>query len=113
MATLLGHLPVLHLLTYVLDASTPSVIDEIAKFLALFRNFMKTQAVKLLSLNEQRVAEDSESTDFSFHRSKYHLKLASRIFNRFSPIAVERQALPLLWDVFEALAGFDEVVNQL
>jgi hypothetical protein len=64
MATLLGHIPVLHLLTYVLDASNPSVLDAIAKFIALFLNFMKTKAVKLLSFNEQRVAEDSESNDF-------------------------------------------------
>ncbi len=113
MATLLDYIPVLHLLTNVLDASDPSAIDKIAKFLALFRNFMKTQAMKLLLAQELPVFKDSESTHFSFDKSKYHLKSSSRIFNRFSPIAVERQALPLLWDVFDALAGLDEVMKPL
>jgi hypothetical protein len=113
MATLLDYIPVLHLLTNVLDASNPSAIDEIAKFLALFRNFMKAQAMKLLPFQEGPVSNDSESTHFSFDKGKYHLKSSCRIFNRFSPIAVERQALPLLWDVFDALAGLDEVVKPL
>jgi serine/threonine protein kinase len=114
MATLLEHIPVLHILTNVLDANNPSAIDEIAKFLTMFRSFMIQQAVKLEHCVGKRTFDkDSESTHFSFDKDKYHLKLKSNIFNRHPPTAVERLALPLLWHVFETLSDLDEVVKPL
>ena len=112
MATLLDDIPVLHLLTNVLDANNPAAKAEIAKFLAMFRACMKSQAEKLQHCFPTLTsAQNIESPRFSFNKSRYHLK--RKIFNRFPAIAVERQALPLLWDVFETLSGLDEVVKPL
>ena len=41
---------------------------------------------------------------FKFDRDKFFFKEKVRIYNRFEPLDSENGALPLLWDVFEALA---------
>ena len=114
MATLLDNIPVLHMLTNVLDATNSSSLDEIAECLVRVSEHMKRQATHLASIGKPTDFDDGSSTEMmSFDVKKYHLKAMSQVFNRFGRISAERKALPLLWDIFEALTGLDGVVMPL
>ena len=116
MTTLLDKIPVLHMLTHVLDANKPSDMEEIAKLLVIVRQHMISQAGKLRAGSRPPVlksAESGGSLEFSFEKKKYFFKSKARVFNRFGAIEIERKVLPLLWEIFEALSSVEGVVKPL
>jgi hypothetical protein len=115
--SLLEYVPVLHVLTDVLDANRPSDLDTIAKMLCRVKRFILRQAIKLYLLLQVSATMPEPRPPFPFDTDKYFLKPCERIFNRFSvhghPLDEEFGALPLLWDVFEALSDVDGAVKPL
>jgi hypothetical protein len=111
MATLLDQIPVLHILTNILDANDPSNLEKIAKQLVMVRTHMVSQAAKLIACARvAKSAESSDPSDFPFDTRKYFLKSKDSVYNRFESSEKERKALPLLWEIFEALSGVEGVV---
>jgi hypothetical protein len=111
--SLLDFVPVLHILTGVLDANVQSEKEQIALFLGKARTFILKQARELPAFHQV----DYEIPEFShflpLDQEKYFLKSKDKVFNRFQQLDSERGALPLLWDVFEALAGVEGVEKAL
>ena len=106
-ATLLDNIPVLHLVTDVLDANRLSDLFQIAHLLAKIKAFITSQA-KLL---QQCVLPDNilkAPSSFPFDDEKYFIKYKNQIYNRFKPLNEENGALPLQWQIFEALAQVEE-----
>jgi hypothetical protein len=108
MVSLLDCVPVLHLVSNIMDASSELV--PIARLLATFKAFIINQAKHMKSVFKPAATVYSP---VPFARDKYFLKNRDKLFNRFSPMHCERGALPLLWDIFEALSTVEGVVKPL
>ena len=108
-ASLLDFMPVLHVVTDVLDANDPSDLKVIALMLSKIKVFVKSRAQKIEQCLQQRGAVVAEvpATTFMFDWDKFFVKEKEKIYNRFEPLDSENEALPLLWDVYEALAGVE------
>ena len=108
-ASLLDFMPVLHVVTDVLDANHPSDLKVIALMLAKIKVFIKSRAQKIEQCLQQRGAVVAEvpATTYVFDWDKFFVKEKEKIYNRFEPLDSENEALPLLWDVYEALAGVE------
>ena len=114
-ASLLDNMPVLHMVTNVLDANTPSDLVEIACMLARIKAFIKSKAREIQQCAVQRgaVAIGVPVAQFEFDKDKFFVKSKDKIYNRFNPLDSENGALPLLWDVFEALGRGEGVEKAL
>jgi serine/threonine protein kinase len=103
-ASLQDSLPVLHMVTDVLDANNPLGLDLIARMLAMAKDFVKSKAREIEQCSQQSSAVGISATTFVFDTDKFFVKEKDKVYNRFKPLDLEDGALPLLWDVFEALA---------
>ena len=72
--SLLEYVPVLHVLTDVLDANRPSDLDTIAKMLCRVKRFILFQAIKLYLLLQVSATMPEPRPPFPFDTDKYVLK---------------------------------------
>jgi hypothetical protein len=106
---------VLHMVTNVLDANKLSGLVEIKCMLARIKAFIKLKAREIQQCLLQRGAVDMgvPATTFIFDFDKFFVKRKDKIYNRFQLLDSENGALPLLWDVFEALGCVEGVEKAL
>jgi hypothetical protein len=105
--SLLDFVPVLHILTCVLDANMPSAKEQIAWHLGKAKAFVLKQARELPAFRQADYKIPEFPRVLPFSKEKYFLKPKDKVFNRFTLLDIENGALPLLWNVYEALAGVE------
>jgi hypothetical protein len=112
-ASLLDNIPVLHVVTDVLDANKRSDMADIARMLAKVKTFTATKAIELQRCSLGVRSMSAPPSTFTIDCKQYHIKLKKCVYNRFDSRDEENGALPLLWDVFEALADVEGVEKAL
>ena len=111
--SLLDFIPVFHILSDVLDASSASQLPRIIRLLSVMKTFILRQGRMLQDILSLHCEPQNFPALLPFDGGKYFLKLKTQVFNRFAPLHPEFGALPLLWDIFEALSDVDGVEKAL
>jgi hypothetical protein len=111
--SLLGTIPVLHVLSNILDANDKIQFSQIADSVCKIREFIVKQ-VRILQARVLPIGKIQKvSRSLPLDAKKFFFKAKDKVFNRFTPLEWERGALPHLWNVYEALSDVNGAVKAL